>query len=153
MSQGTKQSRGRASSSAGRVEAANSKQLVCETVRRMRRSDPNRIVFLRLYEDFIDELSAAVNRRVEAGSTKGSIAEKAGLAPALLSRVLSGRSGTNLRTIAAVLNGTDHRLKIMAVPCEHIQSFDHVWSVCRTDDEDYVRFISTDGAWHDPIDL
>jgi hypothetical protein len=153
MSQGTRQSRGRASSSAGRADAANSTELVCKTARKMRKADPNRIVFLRLYEDVIDELTTAVARRVEAGVSKGSIAEKAGLAPALLSRVLGGRSGTNLRTIAALLNGTDHRLKVMAVPCEHMQTFDHVWSVCPTDNAEYVRFVSTEGGWQDPIDL
>lgn len=80
--------------------------------------------FLRLYGDFVDELNAAVRNRVERGETHAAIAEKAGLDPATLSRVLSGRAGSNLRTIAAVLHGTDHRMKIEAVPCEQL----HMWA-------------------------
>lgn len=80
--------------------------------------------FLRLYGDFVDELNNAVRNRVEQGETHAAIAEKAGLDPATLSRVLSGRAGSNLRTIAAVLHGADYRVKIEAVPCERL----HLWA-------------------------
>lgn len=107
----------------------------------------SRVTFLRLWEDVVDELHTAVNRRLIQGSSRAEIARKAGLDPAVLSRVLVGRSGTNLRTIAAVLNGSDHRLRIQAVPCEHMRR----WG--RVDLEDVgaslgsIDFSKSEGIW------
>jgi hypothetical protein len=114
-----------------------------------RKAKPSRLVFLRLFEDVIDELNAAVRRRVSEGVTKSEIAERGDIAPALLSRVLRGRSGTNLRTIAAVLAGTDHRFRIVSVPCEHLTigkvEFVEPWAV-----DDCYHFVQLDGVWREP---
>jgi len=109
-------------------------------------------VFLRLFEELVDELTLAVDRRLAQGRTKTEIAHQGGIAPAVLSRVLSGRSGTNLRTVAAVLTGTDHRLKVMAIPCEHLMDAKKVWSCPSLEREDYYHFVFSDGMWHEGID-
>lgn len=79
-----------------------------------------RRVFLRLSGDVTRELNAACLRRIDEGETQASLARAAGQDPAFLSRILSGVSGTNLRTIAAVLAATRHRLKLVAVPMEDL---------------------------------
>lgn len=82
-----------------------------------------RLAFLGLYQDVVDELNSAVKLRVSQGHSRAKLAKGVGLDPATLSRVLIGRSGTNLRTVAAVLNATDHHLRVEAVPCEHLRGW------------------------------
>lgn len=88
------------------------------------KSGSPRSAFLRLYGDLIDEMNAAVALRVNQGRTHAMIAEMAGIDASVLSKVLSGRAGNNVRTLAAVLYGTDHRLKMEAVACEQLK----IWS-------------------------
>lgn len=104
--------------------------------------------FLRLYGDIVDELNVAVRCREAEGVSRKEIAKKAGVDPAVLSRVLSGRAGSNARTIAAILNGTDHRFKIKAVACESLATY--VWeckAVEHSPEVKVLEFRSIDGCW------
>lgn len=116
--------------------------------RRRRREDAaDRRVFLRFYGDLVDELNSAVRQREAQGWTQITIAKRAGLDPAVLSRVLSGRAGTNVRTVAAVLNGTDFRMKLQAVPCERLREWR--WSAPRLSAESFhvLHFENVDDKW------
>jgi DNA-binding phage protein len=80
-----------------------------------------RSVFYRLYGDIVAQLNIAVGHRIaQEGCSQASIAKDAGQDPAFLSRILSGQSGTNLRTISAVLAVTNYRLQVKAIPCEDL---------------------------------
>jgi hypothetical protein len=152
MSPGTKSKRDLAAPLAGAEDFACAGGMVmpCGKDRARRKANPSRLVFLRLFEDVIDELNAAVQRRLTEGVSKSEIAERGDIAPALLSRVLKGRSGTNLRTIAAVLAGTDYRFKIESVPCEQMTArkaeLADTWAA-----DDSYHFVQLDGVWREPL--
>ncbi len=79
-------------------------------------------VFIRLFGDVISELNKAVDARMsQANVSQGRLATNAGQDPGFVSRVLAGNSGTNLRTVAAVLAMTRYRMKVEAVPCEWLE--------------------------------
>lgn len=80
----------------------------------------NKTVFYRLYGDIVEELNKAVVECIAEGKSQADIARDANIDPATLSRILTGRAGTNLRSISCVLAGTDHRLKVEVVSCKHL---------------------------------
>ena len=106
-----------------------------------------RTSYLRLYGDVVDELNEAVRFRVKDGQTRASIAKTAGIDPATLTRVLSGREGNNLRTIAAVLYGTEHRIKLQSVPCEHLSLWRESPALQKHKMFHVLDFQLSDGAW------
>jgi len=82
--------------------------------------DESRRSYLRLSGDMTRVLNNACKKRVDAGESQAALARAVDQDPAFLSRILSGAAGTNLRSIAAVLAATRHRLKIVAVPLEDL---------------------------------
>lgn len=106
-----------------------------------------RTSYLRLYGDVVDELNDAVRCRVAQGHSRASIAKAAGIDPSTLSRVLSGREGNNLRTIAAVLFGADYRMKIQAVPIEELHLWDTSPSVRKHRVVHVLNFEDSGGRW------
>ena len=152
MSQGTKPRRDLAKP-LGAAEVSTGAGALMEpdsNNRAHRKPKPSRLVFLRLFEDVIDQLNAAVARRAAEGASKTEIAERGDIAPALLSRVLKGRSGTNLRTVAAVLAGTDHRFQIVSVPCDRLPTVNVIYNGEPTSDGTH-HYVLAEGVWQEPL--
>ncbi len=108
-------------------------------------SREERRVFLRLHEDIGEALNSAVENCIDTGDTKASIARKMGCDRAFLSRLLAGKSGTNLRTIAKVLFATKTRLKVELLSLDDLKRSTRSVSI----DKIFVR-----GSWlpsHAPV--
>jgi len=89
-------------------------------IRKRTTSSRPKTVFYRLFGDIVEQLNEAVAECVAEGKSQATIAREADMDPATLSRILTGRAGTNLRSISCVLAATDHRLKVEIVSCKRL---------------------------------
>ena len=76
--------------------------------------------FLRLFEDISEVINDAVEHKMGKGCTQTEIADRMGVDRAVVTRMMNGTAGTNLRSIASLLYATDCRLKVAMVTCDEL---------------------------------